>query len=293
MTSSVQSTTALLPAARTSSAQRGRRVRAFPRRLMTGVLFITYALPLYWLIATSLKSSTAIFARSASFIFRPTIAAYTQALHQGIGHAAFNTIVIAGGTSLCCLCVGLPSAYGLARSRSMLVPVSLGILVVLQMVPQTSTLIPLYRVLGRWGMLGGYGGLIVADTAMLLPLAIILLCPWFRRVPREIEEAAAVDGASALGTFFRVVLPVVRNGAATVAVVVFVAASGEFLYAISFLSDPGDYPLSAAVSQQIAVYGIDWSGLMAVSVLAAIPSIVVFLASQRALVRGISMGVLK
>jgi multiple sugar transport system permease protein len=263
---------------------------SLPRRLVLLALFLVYALPVYWLLATSLKSTQEIFAHPAGLAFRPSVSAYVTVLQQGIGHAAVSTFVVASGTTVACLLLALPAAYGLSRSTSMVVPTLLALLIVLQMVPQTSTLIPLFRVLGQWNLLGGYSGLIIADTAMLLPFAVLVLRPFFRAVPREIEESAAVDGASAVAIFLRIVLPVARNGAITVAVLLFIITSGEFLYSISFLSDPGKYTLSATLAFQVTQYGIDWPALMAASVMASIPAITVFALGQRSVVRGLSVG---
>ena len=265
-------------------------MRSLPRRLVVLTLFLGYALPVYWLLATSLKSTQDIFAHPAALAFRPSLSAYATVLGQGIGHAALSTFIVAGGTTAACLLLALPAAYGLSRSVSMLVPALLALLIVLQMVPQTSTLIPLFRVLGQWGLLGGYSGLIVADTAMLLPFAVLVLRPFFRAVPREIEESAAVDGASAVAIFVRIVLPVTRNGATAVATLLFIITSGEFLYSISFLSDPGKYTLSATLALQVTQYGIDWPALMAASVMASVPAIAVFALGQRSVVRGLSAG---
>lgn len=266
---------------------------SLPRRFVLVALFLGYLLPVYWLLSISLTSTHELFAHPARLVFRPSLSAYAEVLHEGIGRAALNTAVIAGGTTVVCLLLAVPAAYGLCRSVSVLVPACLALLVGLQMVPQAATVIPLYRVLGRWGLLGDYSGLIVADTAMLLPFAVLVLRPFFRSVPREVEEAAAVDGASMVDIFLRIVMPIARNGAVTVATLLFIITSGEFLYSISLLSDPAKYPLSATLAQQVTQYGIDWPALMAVAVLASVPAVVVFAAGQRSVVRGLSVGTWK
>jgi multiple sugar transport system permease protein len=258
---------------------------------MLAVLLVVYALPVYWLVSISLKSTPQLFAHPAAVWFRPTGSAYATVLRAGIAHAALSTVVVAGGTTAACLLLALPVAYGLSRSVSVLVPAVSVLLVVLQMVPQAASVIPLYRVLGRWGLLGSYAGLIVADTALLLPFAVLVLRPFLSSVPREVEEAAALDGASAVAAFLFVVVPMARNGALTMATLLFIITSGEFVYSISLLSDPDKYPLSATLAQQVGRYGVDWPALMAVSVLASIPAVVVFAAGQRYAVRGLSVGI--
>lgn len=256
-------------------------------------LLLTYAVPLFWLVITSIKPNHDVVSRSASLVFSPTLDGYTSAIEQGVLSAGLGTIIIAGSTMAGCLALGLPTAYGLAHARSRAIPSVLAVLIILQMVPQTSTLIPLYQVLGRWNLLGGIPGLVVANIAMMLPFTVILLRPFFISVPAELEEAAAMDGASRIETFIRIVIPVVRNGIVTVGLLVFILTSGEFIYAVSFLSDPRQYPLSATVAQQVSQYGINWSTLMAIAVIASVPTLIVFAVGQRTLVRGISLGAVK
>src|SRR5699024_10609812 len=124
-------------------------------------------------------------------------------------------------------------------------------------------------------------GVILADTALLTPFAIILLRPFFRTVPIELEEAAAIDGTARLGTFFRIALPVARNGVATTGTIVFLLAWGEFLYAVNFFLSPGTYPLSALLAQQVSAFGIDWPGLMALPADPAVPTLRAYSHSYR------------
>jgi len=171
--------------------------------------------------------------------------------------------------------------------------VGLGLLIVLQMLPQTANVIPLYQVFGDWGLLDRRIGVIIADTALLTPFAVILMRPFFRSVPIELEEAASVDGASMIRTFWTVVLPVARNGAATTGTLVFLLAWGEFLYAVNFFLSPGTYPLSALLAQQVSAFGIDWPGLMALAVLTSIPVLIVYAVTYRLLRDGLTVGAVK
>jgi multiple sugar transport system permease protein len=274
-------------------ATEGRSMTRIPSTVIKVLLLLLYAVPLLYLVLTSLKSNQDVVAHSASLIFVPSLDGYVSAFQQGILGAGLSTIVIAGLTTIVCLAIGLPTAYGLARSRSVAIPIALAVLIILQMIPQTATLIPLYQVLGSWGMLGSYPGLVVADAAMLLPFTIVLLRPFFAGVPPELEEAASMDGANRFVTFVRIVLPVVRNGIMTVGTLLFIMTGGEFIYAVSFLSNPQQYPLSATIAQQISQYGVDWPALMAIAVLASVPTLIVFAVGQRSLVRGLSLGAVK
>ncbi|MDY2669089.1 carbohydrate ABC transporter permease [Schaalia hyovaginalis] len=189
--------------------------------------------------------------------------------------------------------IAVPAAYALARLNGALVGASLFILIMLQMLPQTSTVIPLFQLFGTIGLLDTNAAVMLADAALMTPFSIILLRPFFRSVPMALEEAASIDGASSVRTFFSIVLPIVRNGIATTSVVVFLIIWGEFLYAVNFFQNPINYPLSALLAQQVSSYGINWPGMMALGVVSAIPIIIIFSASYRLLREGLSVGAVK
>lgn len=254
------------------------------------LLLLLYALPLYWLITTSLKSLDDVFADSASLFFMPTIQAYLDVWNGGFVNSALNSIIIAVLTTAIVLLVGVPTAYGLARTNGVVVSIALGLLMVLQMVPATSSLIPLYRLLAQSHLTGTFVGVAIASAAATLPFSVLLLRPFFSAVPVAVEEAAAIDGAGRIQRFFLIVLPICRNGIATVGTLAFIGAWGEFLFAITFLTDPNQYPVSALLAQQVSTYGINWPGLMAVSVFVSIPTVLIFLFGQRMLIGGITMG---
>ena len=232
----------------------------FGEILIKVLLTLLYGIPLLWIVLTSLKPSSLVFDRASMFLFTPSLDAYANALNSELFTALRQSILIAVGTTAMVLLIAVPAAYGLARTRGWLVAVLLGTLIVLQMLPQTATVIPLFQLFGSWSLLDSLGGVILADAALLTPFAIILLRPFFRTVPIELEEAAAIDGTARLGTFLRIALPVARNGVATTGTIVFLLAWGEFLYAVNFFLSPGTYPLSALLAQQVSAFGIDWPG---------------------------------
>ncbi len=263
---------------------------------MIGVilLLVLYGVPLLWLLATSFKDNRAIFANPGGLIFSPSFQAYAQIAQEGtLGKAALNSAIISVGTTVLTLLFGIPAAYGLDRRRGAPLTVGMGILVLLQMIPQTATIIPLYRVLGAWQLLGTLPGVVLADTALFLPFTILVLRPFVGGIPREIEEAAAMDGARTRTAFLRIIVPLMANGIATAASLVFILAWGEFLYAISILTDPDTYPISALISQQISAYGTSWSGLMALAAVGSLPILIVFVVAQRRLASGLSLGAVK
>ena len=257
------------------------------------LLALMYGIPLLWILLTSFKSSAEVFASESTFLFRPVTKAYVDVLGPDLLRALQQSVLIAGGTTALVLLIGIPAAYGLARISGWVTSIGLGLLIVLQMLPQTANIIPLFQVFGQWGLLDSTLAVILADTALLTPFAVILMRPFFRAVPPQLEEAAAVDGASLPRIFLGIVLPVARNGVATTGTLVFMLAWGEFLYAVNLFLSPGTYPLSALVAQQVGAFGINWPGLMALAVLTSIPILIVYALSYRLLRDGLTVGAVK
>lgn len=258
------------------------------------VLFLIYGIPLAWIVLTSLKSPGDVIASQSSLLFTPTFDAYAAALQNtGLYTAMQQSLVIATGTAALTLLIAIPAGYGLARVDSRITTIGLGLLIVLQMMPQTANVIPLFQIFGQWGLLDSNAGLIIADSAMLIPFAVLLLRPFFRAVPPALEEAASIDGASVLRTFSSIMLPMARNGIATTGTLVFLLAWGEFLYAVNFFLTPINYPLSALLASQVSAFGINWPGLMALAVITSLPILVLFFFTYRLLREGLTLGAVK
>ena len=187
-------------------SRRKERGRLFAHPVAGGlriVLFLIYAVPLLWIVLTSLKSPADVIASQSSLLFRPTIDAYVEALsNAGLYTAMQQSFVIAAGTTALTLAIAIPAGYGLARVDSSVTTIVLGALIVFQMLPQTANVIPLFQIFGQWGLLDTNLGLIIADTALLTPFAVLLLRPFFRAVPVALEEAAMLDGASTVRGFW-------------------------------------------------------------------------------------------
>jgi ABC-type glycerol-3-phosphate transport system permease component len=228
--------------------------------------------------------------------FTPTLDTYAAVLGDGIG-AILTSLQIAVAVTAVVTVLAALAAYGLARyvdrTWNAVVAVVLAALLVLQMVPQPMTIIPLYGVLASWGLLGSLGGLILADVALLLPFAILLLRPFALAIPASLFEAAELDGAGRWRTFRSVSLPLLGNGIATVVAIVFISAWGEFVYAINLLPQGVVLPVSGLLAQQQSIYSTDWNDLMALAVITSLPLLAVFAVSQRRLTAGLSLGAVK
>jgi multiple sugar transport system permease protein len=271
-----------------------------PPRVLSGVvkviLTVTYLVPLIWVVVEAFKSDSENNTAPDALVFTPTLATIRTVIGSAAGSVLLS-LVIASIATVAVIVAGVPAAYALTRLTSpwwgRVSAVTAIILLVLQMVPQPMTVIPLYGVLATWHLLGSIGGLAIADTALVLPFSILLLRPFALAIPRTLYEAAALDGAGNAQTLFRIVIPLLRNGIATVASIVFIGVWGEFIYATNFLSEGSTLPVSALLAEQISIYSTNWNRLMALALLTSLPLLVVFLFAQRRLTAGLNLGAVR
>lgn len=260
------------------------------------VLGLAYILPLIWIVLTSLKSTSQVLRDPNAILFVPSISTYESVIGSGFG-AIVTSLEIGVAVTAVVLLVGVPAAFALARRITAfwasVIAVVLAALLVLQMVPQPMTVIPLYSVLANWGLLGTLSGLILADIALLLPFAVMLLRPFVLAIPVALYEAAEIDGASRFQSFRSITIPMLSNGIFTVMTVVFISAWGEFVYAINFLPEGTVLPVSGLLASQNTTYAANWNTLMALAVLTSLPLLILFVFTQKRLINGLSLGAVK
>ncbi len=255
-----------------------------------------YLVPVYWMLNTSFKTRSDVFSNPPSLVpLPPTIESYARAvLSDGdIARGLMNSAVIAIGTTLVTLALALPAAYGLARLRLRGVGVVLMLMLVVQMVPSVNLALPMFALFSSVGLVNSYPGLIIANCALAVPLAITILRPYFLGVPGEIVEAARIDGCNELSGFLRVALPVSTPGIVTTAVITFLAAWGEFVFGLALATDEAYQPITIVLSEITNEFGVRWNDLMAVSTVVALPVIAAFIFLQRYIVAGLTEGATK
>jgi multiple sugar transport system permease protein len=273
------------------------RSSAYGKTLLGVLILAVYLFPVYWMIATSLKSFGDIFAVPPQLIpLPPTITAYFQAVINDpqAYRAIINSVVISVSTLVLTLVLAAPAAYALARRRLRFTVVVVFMLLLAQMVPTIIIAGPLFIIFSQIGLDSSYLALILADTTIItLPFAIIILRPFFLSVPRDLEDAAMVDGCSRFGAFWRVVLPVVVPGLITAGAIAFLMAWGEFVFGLTLLTNEQLQPVTVALNELQGQYGTRWNNLMAVSTAIALPIIVIFVSLQRWIVSGLTTGATK
>jgi multiple sugar transport system permease protein len=159
--------------------------------------------------------------------------------------------------------------------------------------PGVLLVIPLFVMFKYLDIINQYSSVIIADTALALPFAIIILRTSFMQVPSEIEEAAWIDGGSRWQVLWQIILPLIRAGLVAVGVFSFLISWGEFVFALSFLQNQELQPISIGVFQFVGMYKTQWDSMMAFSTLVAIPAVVAFLFLQRQFISGMTTGAMK
>jgi len=279
------------------------RVPTTARFVIGALVTAIYLLPLFWMVATSIKPPNEIIQTPPVLITTsPQIESYKSILglpndrpELYVSTLSYlkNSIIIGSATTALTLLLGIPAAYALARFRLRGARLIILAILVAQMLPSALLVMPLFVTVKAVGLYGSQLAVIIADTALALPLSIILLQTSFRQVPKEIEEAAWVDGASRLTTLRQVVVPLVRPALVAVAVLSFLTAWGEFVFALSFLPDVSTQPISLGVFQFVGMYKTQWDSMMAFAAVVAIPAVVALLLLRGQFVSGLTTGSVK
>ncbi len=211
-----------------------------------------------------------------------------------LGRYIFNSIFIALSVTVVTMVVVIPAAYAYARLEFPFKALSLGGFLAVNMFTGAVLLIPLYRVLRSLGMLNTYWAMIVPGVAFLIPTGIWLLRSYLEKIPRELEEAAFVDGASRLYTLRRVVIPLAVPGLIVVGTAVFIGAyAQQFLFAITFNNVREIQPLPAGLFEFIGYQDTTWNEMMAAALTGVLPVMLLFLFLQKYLVAGLTAGAVK
>ncbi len=206
----------------------------------------------------------------------------------------FNSIFLATATTLLCLVFVVPAAYSYARFSFRGRALSLGLFLGVNMFAGAVLLIPLYKLLRAFGLLNTYLAMIVPGAAFLVPTGIWLLKSYLEKIPRELEEAAFVDGASRLYTLRRVILPLAVPGLIVISVATFIGAyAQQFLFAITFNQNRDYMPLPAGIFEFVGYQSVRWNELMAASIVGVFPVMLIFFFMQRYLMEGLTAGALK
>lgn len=264
------------------------------RGLLTalGIVFVAIMVfPAYWMVNTSLQNATSV-AVADLIPLHPTLTAYQIAISEQLPHL-MTSIVIALSTVALTLIIAVPAAYALGQFKLPGGPALILVLVVTQMVPSIVIVNSLYTLFNSLGLLNSYAGLILANSAGALPFATILMRAFMNGIPRELIEAAKVDGASELRALVSIVVPISRNAIITAGLFTFLGAWGDFLFALTLTSTPDIQPITLGIYNYMSATSVAWGPIMATSVIASIPAAILLIFAQRFIAIGAIGGALK
>jgi multiple sugar transport system permease protein len=277
-------------------------VSSNPRRAKTGqyvglALYVVFlGWPLLWMLSVSLKGPRELVELYPSLIpSEPTLENYRAALaDNALVHSAVNSLEIAVATALITTAIGLPAAYVLARQRGLLTNLGLGWILLSQMFPLILIIIPLFLLLKDLKLTNTHVGLVLVYAVWALPFVLWMLQSYVRGIPRDVEEAARVDGATRFQVLISIVAPLLAPGIVVTTLFAFITAWNEFFLALVVLQSEDLYTLPLKLKRFVGIEGVVALGpLAAASLLATLPSLVLFAVIQRWLTRGLLSGAVK
>ena len=257
-------------------------------------LAVVILLPFVWMVSVSLKPPGEPFAIPARlWPDAPTLDNYAAAFKPEFQRYFLNSLIVSLSTVVITVGLALLAAYSFTRFQMRLLSALLLAVIVAQMFPSSAIIIPIYKMVKAADLLNTYAALIIAYITVTLPVAIWMLRGFVSKIPEALEEAAAIDGATPLQAFFRIVVPLCRPGIVATAVFVIIVTWQEFLFALSFTSTKEMRTLPVGMNDYIGQYGIRYGELMASSIMISVPVILVFLLLQRQFVAGLTAGSVK
>lgn len=270
-----------------------RAVRAMVPVAVGLIFFVPLLFPLYWIIVASLQNLTTIFANAPSLLpVHVSLMNYHTAFGPILGNIGVSLVIALFVVALSWL-VGVPAAYALARRGGWLSSAVILTMLVTQMMPPISLSIALYTIFHQWGLLGSYTGLILADASYGIPLTVLIVRAFMVSLPRELFEAAEMDGAGALRTFLRIGVPLAVPAIMTVSLFAFLGAWTDFVNAFTLNSGGGPQPLTLGLYKFVGLYSSNLGAIFAATTIAAIPTTILLFAGQRWIRGGLRTGGLK
>jgi multiple sugar transport system permease protein len=260
------------------------------------VIFVLVSVgPLIWIFKMSIITKSELFASPPTILPRnSTNGEYTQIFgDSSFQKALVNSTIISSITTVVCLFFGAIAAYAIARLRFRFKNSVMTLILALSFFPAVAIIAPLFIQFSTLGIIDTYWSVIITDTVFALPLTIWLLVAFFRELPRDLEDAAKVDGATTIQAFRKVIVPLAAPGVFTTAILTFIFAWNEFLFANTFLFDENTQPVTVVIPNFATVYTVDYGAQAAAAVVVTVPLVILVLIFQRRIVSGLTAGAVK
>lgn len=264
--------------------------------LVGGLVFLVFIFPLYWMIVTALKTQVEIFSiPTPLWPENLTFDAFAKQLSSsGDTLRGFkNSLIISCGATVIATVLAIPAAYGLARFRFGARRGLVLFFLITQMLPSTLVLTSLYIMFSKMHLLNTYWAPILADATLGIPFSIIILRTYFVSIPKELDEAAKIDGCGHVSAFTKIMLPIAKPGIVVAAVFSFVYAWGDLIYGITFITNPNMRPITSSIYNYVQQYQTLWNSTMAFGIIAITPVVLIFIFMQKYIVSGLTNGAVK
>jgi len=278
-----------------SSTRRTRTVRLTFTYAVLSIAALAVLAPVLWMVSTALKTDQGIFSSPPRWISGElSLEAATRvwSVYPFLRYLTNSVIVVASSTIVSVLFSCL-AGYGLARFRFPGRGSFLTFLLMSQMFPSIMLLVPYYKIFQTTGLVNTHAALIVTYVSFTIPFCTWMMYGYFRGIPPELDEAAGIDGASRFQTFYRVVMPLAMPGVAAVAIYSFITAWNEYMFALVLTQSEDMKTLAVGIGQMVGQYRTSWNDLMASSLYASIPLVLIFVLLQRHLISGLTAGAVK
>jgi len=251
--------------------------------------------PLLWIFKMSIITKSELYASPPTILpANPTGDEYTQIFSDpAFQKALINSTIIASTTTVICLFFGSIAAYAIARLRFRFRGTIMTLILAISFFPAVAIIAPLFIQFTAVGLINTYGSVIITDTVFALPLTIWLLVAFFRELPVDLEDAARVDGATTMQAFRKAIVPLAAPGVFTTAILTFIFAWNEFLFANTFLFDENTQPVTVVIPNFATVYTVDYGAQAAAAVVVTVPLVILVLIFQRRIVSGLTAGAVK
>jgi multiple sugar transport system permease protein len=258
------------------------------------VVVAAFLFPIYWMMINSFKTQGEIFQVPPTFWPNELyLEGYTTQISGTLGRSFLNSLIVAISSMAIVVVLAIPAAYGLARYSIPGKKWMIMFFLVTQMLPVTVVLAPLFIMFKSFGLLNTLFAPILATTTMGIPFSILILRTYFLNAPKELENAAMIDGCTRFTAFLRVMIPISFPGIIVGAAFSFLFAWGDLIYSMTFIRNSEMWPLTAGVYSSMGKYGIQWNHLMAFATIIVLPVLALFILLQRYLIAGITNGAVK
>ena len=265
--------------------------------MLSILLLCVLLFPLFWILMTSLKTEQEIFRIPPTIIpEKLNLASYAAQVETGdfnMFQSFANSFIISIGATIISVVLAVPASYGIAKYRFRGRKVMLLGFLVTQMLPVAVLLTPMFILFRGMNLYNTAGSAILADATIGIPFSILILKNYFASIPKDLEEAAYIDGCNRFSAFIRVLIPIAKPGVMVCAIFSFLYAWGDLAYGMTFIIDQQKRPITAGIFNFMGQYGTKWSYLTAFAVVTIIPVALIFIFMQKYIISGMTSGAVK